>query len=156
MPGRTKGSPPGRQSTCPRRTWLVTVEWHRRAGVDRDRLRRHLTVSIARSRQPTLVEFRLVILPAILREPHDVLTGSNFRYPDAVAGEIGAALREIADLAEPATRLSVIARDPADDHVLECAVESRAAVVVSKDRDLLALRRCGEMPVCRPQEFLAR
>lgn len=99
---------------------------------------------------------RLVLSPAILRELRDVLTGSKFRYPDAVADEIGAALREIADLVEPRTRLSVIAADPEDNRVLECAVEGRADVIVSGDRHLLALVRYGEMPVCRPQEFLAQ
>jgi len=78
---------------------------------------------------------RLVLSPAILHELHRVLTGSKFRYAQAAADQVNAELREIAEIVEPETRLSVI---------------------VSGDRDLLALGRYAEIPVCRPQEFLAR
>ncbi len=99
---------------------------------------------------------RLVLSPAILHELRRVLTGSKFRYAQAAADLVDAELREIAEIVEPETRLSVIAADPEDNRVLECAVEGGADVIVSGDRDLLALGRYAEIPVCRPQEFLAR
>ena len=98
---------------------------------------------------------RLVLSPAILYELHRVLIGSKFRYPVAVADHIDAELRELAEIVEPETRLSVVTRDPADNRVLECAVEGRADAIVSGDRDLLALGRYVGIPVRRPQEFLA-
>jgi putative PIN family toxin of toxin-antitoxin system len=98
---------------------------------------------------------RLVLSPAILDGLHRVLIGSKFRYSVAVADHIDAELREIAEIVEPGTRLSVITRDPEDNRVLECAVEGGAEVIVSGDRDLLAVGRYVGIPVCRPQEFLA-
>ncbi len=99
---------------------------------------------------------RLVLSPAILHELRRVLTGSKFRYAQAAADQVDAELREIAEIVEPETRLSVIAADHEDNRVLECAVEGGADVIVSGDRDLPALGRYAEIPVCRPQEFLAR
>ena len=98
---------------------------------------------------------RLVLSPAILRELRRVLTGSKFRFPAALANHIEAEIREIAEIVEPDIRLSVITTDPEDNRVLECAVEGGAHVIVSGDRDLLALGRYAGIPVFRPQEFLA-
>src|SRR3989454_7024778 len=92
---------------------------------------------------------RLVLSPAILHELHRVLTGSKFRYAQAAADQVDAELREIAEIVEPETRLSVIAADPEDNRVLECAVEGGADVIVSGDRDLLGpwpLRRDPGLP----------
>jgi putative PIN family toxin of toxin-antitoxin system len=100
-------------------------------------------------------EHRLVLSPAILDELRRVLTGSKFRYPATAAGHIDAELREIAEIVEPVTRLSVVIADPEDNRVLECAVEGGADFIVSGDRDLLALGRHAGIPVWRPQEFLA-
>lgn len=99
---------------------------------------------------------RLVLSPAILDELRRVLTGSKFRYPVTAADQIDAELREVAEIIEPEAHLSVVTADPEDNRVLECAVEGRADVIVSGDRDLLALGRYAEIPVFRPQEFLAR
>jgi len=98
---------------------------------------------------------RLVISPAILDELRRVLTGSKFRYPASAAVHIDAELREIAEVVEPGTRLSVITADPEDNRVLECAVEGGADVIVSGDRDLLALGHYAGIPISRPREFLA-
>ena len=65
-------------------------------------------------------------------------------------------MRLVLDTSAPETRPSVVTADPEDNRVLECAVEGGADVIVSGDRDLLALGRYAGIPVCRPQEFLAR
>ena len=98
---------------------------------------------------------RLVLSPAILDELRRVLTGSKFRYTSAAAGLIDAELREITEIVEPETRLSVITSDRGDNRVRECAVEGGADVIVSGDRDLLALGRYEGILVYRSQEFLA-
>lgn len=51
-------------------------------------------------------------------------------------------------------RLTVIAEDPDDDRILECAVASRSHVIVSYDHDLLRLGSFRSMPVLRAPDFL--
>ena len=63
-----------------------------------------------------------------------------------------AALSEIVELPESVPR---ICRDPDDHWVIACAVVGHADVIVSGDRDLLALERVGELPVLSAAQFLA-
>jgi putative PIN family toxin of toxin-antitoxin system len=63
-----------------------------------------------------------------------------------------AALSEVVELPESVPR---ICRDPDDDWVIACAVVGEADVIVSGDRDLLALERVGEIPVLSTARFLA-
>ena len=45
-------------------------------------------------------------------------------------------------------------RDPKDDKFLACAVEGQAHYLISSDRDLLDLRRCGNVAIVSPGQFL--
>lgn len=47
-----------------------------------------------------------------------------------------------------------ISRDPDDDLYLHLAVASRAAALVTGDRDLLVLRAFGGIPILSPSRFL--
>lgn len=47
-------------------------------------------------------------------------------------------------------------RDPNDDHVLAAALASKARVVVTGDRDLLALARFHDVEILTAKTFLAR
>lgn len=53
--------------------------------------------------------------------------------------------------------ISPISRDPDDDdRVIACAVVGRADVIVSGDKDLLALERVGQIPVPTAAGFVGR
>jgi predicted nucleic acid-binding protein len=47
-----------------------------------------------------------------------------------------------------------ICRDPNDDMVFECAVLANASVIVSGDKDLLAVKTYKGIRVVTPREFL--
>lgn len=73
--------------------------------------------------------------------------------------ESEAALAQIrrlaADVHTPPPSLDVIAEDPADNRILECAVAAAADVVVTGDsRHLLPLRSFGGIRILSPREFL--
>ena len=55
---------------------------------------------------------------------------------------------------EPARIAPVVLGDPADDHVLACAVGGRAHCIVSGDGHLLALRVYADIPIWGVQQFL--
>jgi putative PIN family toxin of toxin-antitoxin system len=47
-------------------------------------------------------------------------------------------------------------RDPEDDPFLACALASGAKAIVSKDRDLLALKKPFGFPILTPRQFIAQ
>jgi len=49
----------------------------------------------------------------------------------------------------------VVTADPADDHVLACAVSASADAIVSGDKHLLSLGSHGGIPIMRAVRFLA-
>jgi putative PIN family toxin of toxin-antitoxin system len=55
---------------------------------------------------------------------------------------------------EPEGALAVIADDPDDDRILECAVAAQAQVIVSGDRHLLRLGSFRSILIQSPREFL--
>jgi putative PIN family toxin of toxin-antitoxin system len=62
------------------------------------------------------------------------------------------ALSELIELPESVPR---ICRDPDDDWVIACAAIGKADVIVSGDRDLLALERVDNIPILSAAQFLA-
>jgi hypothetical protein len=57
-------------------------------------------------------------------------------------------------LVEPGSSLSVVADDPDDNRVLECAVDGSAGFVVSGDHHLLALGKYASILIVTPRRFL--
>lgn len=47
-----------------------------------------------------------------------------------------------------------LCRDPADDMILECAQRARADLIVTGDKDLLALTSHGRTAIVTPAEYL--
>jgi uncharacterized protein len=47
-----------------------------------------------------------------------------------------------------------VCRDPNDDHLLECAQKSEAALIVTGDRDLLSLEFFGGRGIITPREYI--
>jgi predicted nucleic acid-binding protein len=54
----------------------------------------------------------------------------------------------------PKITLQVIAEDPTDDRILECAVAGRADLIVSGDRHLRKLKSFREIGIVQPSDFL--
>jgi len=77
-----------------------------------------------------------------------------FGFSDDLAYEWYARIHCFADVIKPAVSLNVITRDPDDNRVIECAVVGRCRYVVSRDRDLLDLKRYDEIEVVNAGQFL--
>lgn len=72
------------------------------------------------------------------------------RIPEADADELVAALRAYADIAADTAPVGTRSRDPEDDYLVGLA-QSTGAVLVTGDKDLLAL---GDLPIMSPAAFL--
>ncbi len=56
--------------------------------------------------------------------------------------------------ASPIPRVSIIAKDPDDDHVIECALAGFADCIVSGDKHLINLKRYRGIIILNPEQFL--
>lgn len=96
-----------------------------------------------------------VTSPVLLEELGGVLR-TKFKYPASVARTVVSEWVDLCEQIEPTTRVAVVAQDPADNRVLECAVDGKAETVVTGDQHLLSLETFRNIPILRPQEFLDR
>lgn len=104
------------------------------------------------------VEFEVAISPALLQELQRALSYDRVRkYTRFTAEELEAFLeyfRSSAINIDPQVILEVIEKDPDDNRVLECAIESDASYIVTGDQHLLVLKDYLGITILPPAVFL--
>ena len=98
-------------------------------------------------------KYRLIASPFIAHELYEKLQ-EEFLWEEARALVVIKKIVRAADFVNPKTVPAVIADDPDDNHVLACAVEGNADLIVSGDRHLLMLKEYEGIPIVRPVDFL--
>jgi hypothetical protein len=102
--------------------------------------------------------FTLVTSLYLVGELAHVLTypriAKRIHLKEAGADAILAALLSQAEMAPGELQLPGVTRDPKDDAVVACAVESEADYIVSGDQDLLVLDEYGGIEVVTPRRFV--
>ena len=63
-------------------------------------------------------------------------------------------LAGLANVVTPRQTLDVIAEDPPDNRILECAVEAGSQYILTWDKDLLRLHQYAGIRILRVSEFL--
>lgn len=104
---------------------------------------------------PPLAEGRyvLVLSPAILAETLEKLRDKF----DWEAHEIDDTFNDLLNKAEfvfPDVIPNAVPDDPDDNHIVACALEGRADMIVSGDGDLTRLGEYEGIPIIRPADFL--
>lgn len=97
--------------------------------------------------------FTLIISPALLDELDEKLR-AKFGVSPEDAAFLRARLENVARVVEPREAVSVIAEDPDDNRVLECAVKGGAELIVSGDRHLLKLAKYQGIEIVTVRQFL--
>ena len=95
----------------------------------------------------------LSISDDILAEVTRVLR-DKFGWPEEA---LSLARDRIADFTErvtPAHRVDVITEDPADNRILECAIEGKSDYLVTRDNHLLKLKSFGGIEMIKAADFL--
>ena len=99
-----------------------------------------------------LAEHTLVTGEVVLRELGRVLR-TRIGLPPGAVREIDEFLREYEVAPKPSARAAVPQRDPDDQWVVASAVESRADVLVTGDRDLLDIPADAPIKIVDPRGF---
>jgi putative PIN family toxin of toxin-antitoxin system len=97
-------------------------------------------------------KFKLYTSPAILAEVQEKLE-SRLHFGRPVAIEYISCIQGIATVVYPPQMLSVVENDPDDNMILECAIEARADIIVSADKDLLRLKHYGNSQIQHPSNL---
>jgi putative PIN family toxin of toxin-antitoxin system len=86
-------------------------------------------------------KYLLVESPALLKEFVAVVERPKFGFiPEEQKKELVARLINYCEIVEPKKKLNIIKSDPADNKVLECALEGKAQYIISGDNHLLRLK----------------
>jgi putative PIN family toxin of toxin-antitoxin system len=105
--------------------------------------------------EDVLLHNELVISDFILEELGRKLV-EKFNFPRRDADQVGAFLRRVSIVVQPADLPSDLCRDPNDVPVLGTAVAGECALLNSVDRDLLDMQTIQAIPIIRPGEYWRR
>jgi putative PIN family toxin of toxin-antitoxin system len=105
--------------------------------------------------EDVLLHHELVISGFILEELGRKLV-EKFNFPRRDVDQVGAFLRRVSIVVEPADLPPDLCRDPTDLPVLGTAVAGACALLISVDRDLLDMQTIQAIPIIRPGEYWRR
>lgn len=101
--------------------------------------------------------FLLVISPSILAEVEDVIHRTRIvrfhKYSVQEMRRIVQELINVSYMVSGKTEIEVV-RDPDDNKIISAAVEAKAEYIVSRDKDLLSLRKYQRIKIITPEEFM--
>ena len=99
--------------------------------------------------------FNLVLCNDIINEFQGILT-KKFKLSSSDLSEITTIVTEAAsEILHQTGSLERICRDPNDDMVIACAVDSKADYIVTGDEDLLILKHYQDIVIINPRNFEA-
>ena len=102
---------------------------------------------------PSEGTYTLLISPYIVAELAGVLR-EKFKWPeDEITARVKRFVR-VAEIITPKTVPNIIKDDPTDNHILACAREGQADLIVSGDKYLRRTKVYEGIPIIRPTDFL--
>jgi putative PIN family toxin of toxin-antitoxin system len=102
-----------------------------------------------------LAHHDLVISKDLLKEIERVLLG-KLGVPAEIVSDVVAMLRESSILSEPARAVDLPINDPEDKALVSAALEAKAALFVTGDRELLSVPAVGSLDIVSPRTFWER
>ncbi len=90
--------------------------------------------------------------PAIVGEMARVLR-FKFAWQEDRVQKTMRVVAQVARVIAPRTVLRVVAADPDDDRIIECAVDGKADIIVSNDQHLLDLEAYAGIPIVAGRDF---
>ena len=97
--------------------------------------------------------YQLLVSPFIVTETARILR-NRFHWQEPLLQERIRVLVGVSKLVVPRTVPDAVPNDPDDNHIIACAIEGRADLIVSGDRHLLSLVEYEDIPIIRPVDFL--
>jgi putative PIN family toxin of toxin-antitoxin system len=96
---------------------------------------------------------QLDVSEPIIQETIRVLR-DKFKWPEEGLMQAEAQMRRLGKYVTPRRIIETIHEDPADNRIVECAVEAKSDYIVTGDKDFLRRGKVAEVPVLTVAEFL--
>lgn len=90
----------------------------------------------------------------ILSEYQEILK-RDFGFSDEEVAEIMEKVLAFVTLVSPSVKVDVVKKDPDDNHIIECALESNSKYIVTYDKHLLSIGEYQGIRIIRPEEARA-
>jgi len=100
--------------------------------------------------------FTLAMTPLLLSELREVFSRPKFGLTSDAVQLLMDGIEDSARIVFPSKRHQVVARDPDDDAVVDCAVESGSRYIVSGDSHLNEMDAIQGITVVTPRQFVDR
>lgn len=100
--------------------------------------------------------FTLVLSRPIIEELSEVMKRPKFGLLPEAVDMLVSDVESMCELVRPKTRYEVVAADPDDNVIVECAAEAAASFIVSGDDHLLGLGSVAGIPVLSPARFAGK
>lgn len=97
--------------------------------------------------------FVALVSPALVNEIGGTLRSKGLLSDEKVTPFIKALCKH-AEIIKPSITLNVVPDDPNDNRIIECAIEGKADLIVSRDNDLLTMKDYNNIPILHPADFL--
>jgi len=98
-------------------------------------------------------DFRLCISEPMVVELQGVLQRPKFEFNRQIVQSIVSEITLLAEWVTPTKHFELVEDDPADNDVIDCAVEANADFLISGDRHLLQLGTCVNIQIVSPDSF---
>lgn len=98
------------------------------------------------------LSYELFSSEAILLELQEKLEENKFGYSREQVVNLISDIRSVIKIVHPRKKVTVV-RDPDDNKIIECALEARAEIVLSFDKDLLDLKEYLGIKIIHPSRL---
>lgn len=99
-------------------------------------------------------EIRVGISPDLMGELQGVLARKKFNLTEEFIKTVMDEINSLFDVVFPRKKIVLIAKDPDDNRVLECALEYNADAIISGDEHILGLAVFQDIPILTPAQYL--
>lgn len=98
-------------------------------------------------------KIKIISSEYILWEIKEVLS-RKFDVPQSQLNSIERDILSITTLISVTSTLDILSKDPSDNAILACAVDSRAIALITGDKYLLSIEQHEKIPIIGPNKFL--
>ena len=99
-------------------------------------------------------DFCLCVSEPMVAELQGVLQRPKFEFNRQIVQSIVSEITLLAEWVTPTKHFELVEDDPADNDVIDCAVEANADFLISGDRHLLQLGTCVNIQIVSPNSFI--
>ena len=99
-------------------------------------------------------QIKMAISPQILEEFIGVARSRKLNFSDEDIDDFIDALLNTCRIVFPEENISLIAEDPTDNRIIECAVASSSTYIITGDKHLLSLKRYKNIEILKAADFM--